>query len=153
VKKAGKVLIEKIRKRITFDSYLAKEKCMNRKFIKSRIFSLGLLSVISLATLPLTSIPASAIDADGELKEYSSETAPVLRKGVVSKDVAEVQLVLQQLGFYKGSIDSNYNAKTASSVSAFQRSKNLIASGVVDSKTWEALINADNLITSVSNAN
>ncbi|MBW4506363.1 MAG: peptidoglycan-binding protein [Scytonematopsis contorta HA4267-MV1] len=126
---------------------------MNRKFIKSRIFSLGLLSVISFATLPLTITPASAIDADGELKEYSPKTAPVLRKGVVSKDVAEVQLLLEQLGFYKGSIDSTYNAKTASSVSVFQRSKNLIASGVVDSKTWEALINADNLITSVSNRN
>jgi peptidoglycan hydrolase-like protein with peptidoglycan-binding domain len=121
---------------------------MNCKFIKSSIKLVGCISAISLVALPLSNKPAAAqtpliIVVDGNLNEYSPSTAPLLRRGVVSSTVQDVQLLLRQIGFYYGPIDGIYGAQTASGVITFQRSRNLIANGAVDSKTWEALIKAD----------
>ncbi|BAZ08997.1 peptidoglycan binding domain-containing protein [Calothrix sp. NIES-4071] len=133
---------------------------MNCKFTKSIIKLIGLVSAVSLATLSLENKSAvaqtpSIIAVDGNLNEYSPSTAPLLRRGIRSSTVQDVQLLLQRLGFYYGRIDGIYGAQTASGVITFQRSRNLIANGAVDSRTWQALINASNRIspTPVSNLN
>lgn len=136
---------------------MTSKKC---NLIKSSFKLLGLVSAFSLAALLLSNKPVAAqrpliITVDGYLKEYSPSTAPLLRRGIRSSTVQDVQLLLQQLGFYYGQIDGIYGVQTASGVITFQRSRNLIANGAVDSKTWEALINASNRIspTPVSNLN
>lgn len=133
---------------------------MNNKFIPSSLKLIGLVCAMSLAALPLSSKSAYAqtpliITVDGYLNEYSPSTAPLLRRGIVSSTVQDVQILLRRLGFYYGSIDGIYGAQTASGVITFQRSRNLIANGAVESRTWEALIKADNRTspTPVSNLN
>ncbi|BDA68631.1 hypothetical protein RIVM261_019280 [Rivularia sp. IAM M-261] len=133
---------------------------MNNKFIPSSLKLIGVVSAMSLAALPLSTKPATAqtpliITVDGYLNEYSPSTAPLLRRGIVSSTVQDVQILLRRLGFYYGPIDGIYGAQTASGVITFQRSRNLIANGAVDSRTWEALIKADNRTspTPVSNLN
>lgn len=122
---------------------------MNNKFIPSSLKLVGLVSAISLAALPLSTKPVTAqtpkiIAVDGYLNEYSPSDAPILRRGIRSSTVQDVQLLLRRLGFYYGPIDGIYGAQTASGIITFQRSRSLIANGAVDSKTWEALIKADN---------
>ncbi len=133
---------------------------MNNKFISSSLKLIGLFSAMSLAALPLSNKSAYAqtpliITVDGYLNEYSPSSAPLLRRGIVSSTVQDVQILLRRLGFYYGPIDGIYGAQTASGVITFQRSRNLIANGAVDSRTWEALIKADNRTspTPVSNLN
>lgn len=133
---------------------------MNNKFIPSSLKLIGLVCAMSLAALPLSSKPAYAqtpliITVDGYLNEYSPSNAPLLRRGIRSSTVQDVQILLRRLGFYYGPIDGIYGAQTASGVITFQRSRNLIANGAVDSRTWEALIKADNRTspTPVSNLN
>jgi peptidoglycan hydrolase-like protein with peptidoglycan-binding domain len=124
---------------------------MKTKFIRSGLLSIGFLSAISFATLPLMSKPVAAqtplvIATDGNLNEYVPETAPLLARGTVTPAVRDVQLLLNELGFYYGPADSIYGPRTYSAVISFQRSRNLMANGVVGEETWEALIDADNLI-------
>lgn len=133
---------------------------MNNKFIPSCLKLVGLISAMSLAALPLSSKPAYAqtpliVTVDGYLNEYSPSNVPLLRRGIVSSTVQDVQILLRRLGFYYGPIDGIYGAQTASGVITFQRSRNLITHGAVDSRTWEALIKADNRTspTPVSNLN
>jgi len=57
-----------------------------------------------------------------------------------SKDRTEkIQQALKNAGFYKGDIDGKIGLKTKSAVKAFQKSKGLIADGVVGQKTWDEL--------------
>lgn len=57
-----------------------------------------------------------------------------------SKDrIEKIQQALKNAGFYKGDIDGKSGLKTRSAVKAFQKSKGLIADGVVGQKTWDEL--------------
>lgn len=50
-----------------------------------------------------------------------------------------VQQKLKELGFYKGSVDGVYGSGTRSAVIAFQKSRGLVADGIVGAKTAQAL--------------
>lgn len=130
---------------------------MNTKFIRSNFLPLGFFSALALTALPFSIAPARAqttnptpaattpaIVADGNLAEYTLENAPVLNRGTVAPAVADVQLFLQQLGFYKGPIDSIYGPQTYSGVTTFQRSRNLTANGTIGRETWQSLLDAYN---------
>ena len=57
-----------------------------------------------------------------------------------SKDrIEKIQQALKNAGFYKGDIDGKSGLKTKSAIKAFQKSKGLIADGVVGQKTWNEL--------------
>lgn len=57
-----------------------------------------------------------------------------------SKDrIKKIQQALKNAGFYKGDIDGKIGLKTKSAIKAFQKSKGLIADGVVGQKTWNEL--------------
>ncbi|GAB1538188.1 hypothetical protein NUACC21_08460 [Scytonema sp. NUACC21] len=118
------------------------------KSIRSGLLSVGVFSALSFAALPFASQPAVTqapltVSADGNLNEYSPETAPLLVRGFAIPAVKDVQLFLKDLGFYYGPIDSVYGSRTSSAVASFQRSKNLPVSGAVNQRTWTALIHAD----------
>jgi len=66
--------------------------------------------------------------------------------------VKQVQIAMQQLGFYKGAIDGVYGAKTTAAVKAFQTSVGLTPDGVAGPKTiaaYEAAIKGDSSVATL----
>jgi peptidoglycan hydrolase-like protein with peptidoglycan-binding domain len=66
--------------------------------------------------------------------------------------VKQVQIAMQQLKFYKGSIDGVYGAKTAAAVKAFQASVGLTPDGVAGPKTitaYEAALKGDSSVATL----
>ena len=59
-----------------------------------------------------------------------------LENGSEGDLVKEVQQILEDLGLSAGGVDGMYGAGTAGSVSAFQESAGLEATGIVDAVTW-----------------
>lgn len=67
-------------------------------------------------------------------------TGRILRPGVEpGEDIAEVQRILQMLGYYRGSITGEYDSATEQAVMDFQRDFGLTPDGVVGPKTYEVL--------------
>lgn len=64
----------------------------------------------------------------------------VLAWGDRGKDVAGVQAVLRQRGFYEGPVDGFYNRATVHAVAEFQRRHNLPVRGVVRAGTYKLLL-------------
>ena len=62
-------------------------------------------------------------------------SSPVKGKG----HMKEVQICLQNAGFYKGKIDGIKGKSTKKAIKEFQKANGLRADGKVGSKTWEAL--------------
>lgn len=76
------------------------------------------------------------------LEHYTPKITLLLREGCSGKTVKDIQAFLQQQDFYSGVLDGIYGAKTAAAITSFQRSHNLTDDGVVDAKTWVALLDA-----------
>jgi len=62
-----------------------------------------------------------------------------LQEGAVGLEVKQVQERLQQQGFNPGSTDGVFGPATKAAVIAFQKSKNIVADGIVGEKTWTTL--------------
>ncbi|MBV6624265.1 MAG: peptidoglycan-binding protein [Rivularia sp. (in: Bacteria)] len=120
---------------------------MSNQFAKIVLLPLTIVSALAVATVPFSEHVAAqrrvAAIADGNMTEYSPSSAPLLKRGSRSQAVRDVQLLLNQNKFYYGRIDGIYGPRMRSSVISFQRSRNLPATGVINSKTWEALIDLD----------
>jgi murein L,D-transpeptidase YcbB/YkuD len=56
-----------------------------------------------------------------------------------SDDVAYLQRALTHLGFYHGTVDSDFREKTQAAVIAFQQHASIKDDGVCGEKTWEEL--------------
>ncbi|MBO9997474.1 MAG: peptidoglycan-binding protein [Cyanobacteria bacterium SID2] len=69
----------------------------------------------------------------------STVELPVLYEGMEGSAVVELQLLLQDLGFYQGSIDGVFGSDTADAVGAAQYNYGLEVDGVVGPDTWNAL--------------
>lgn len=124
---------------------------MSNQLKKIILLPLGIVSAISLATIPFSesAIAQRRITAvaDGNMTEYQPASAPALRRGSRGQAVKDVQLLLNQNKFYYGKMDGIYGPRMYSSVVSFQRSRNLPATGVINSKTWEALIDLDKRVS------
>jgi peptidoglycan hydrolase-like protein with peptidoglycan-binding domain len=64
---------------------------------------------------------------------------PTIQIGSKGNVVSELQAALKLLGYYRGTVDGIYTETLANSVSQFQRSAGLNATGIADSRTWETL--------------
>lgn len=64
-----------------------------------------------------------------------------LKLGIQSEAVKTLQTNLSRLGFYNGRVTGNFDFKTQVAVKAFQQQYKLSNTGVVDSTTWQALLN------------
>ena len=66
--------------------------------------------------------------------------AVVLKQGSKGADVKKMQQKLKNWGYYKGSVDGIFGAKTKEAVKYFQRRNGLVADGIVGKKnalcTW-----------------
>ncbi|MER3433535.1 MAG: glycoside hydrolase [Leptolyngbya sp. ERB_1_1] len=76
-------------------------------------------------------------DLDG-LQKLLAGRIP-LRQGTRGNVVQEMQTLLEARGFDVGTPDGDFGPKTKAQVTAFQRSKNLAADGIVGAATWAAL--------------
>jgi peptidoglycan L-alanyl-D-glutamate endopeptidase CwlK len=75
-----------------------------------------------------------------------------LKLGDKGPEVKQLQERLLQLGFSPGTPDGHFGSNTRSAVSSFQRSRGLLADGVVGPATWRALglISDDEFVNTVS---
>lgn len=64
---------------------------------------------------------------------------PTIRPGARGSAVRFIQSLLQRLNFAPGPIDGIFGADTQAAVIAFQASRNIPTTGVVDQATWDAL--------------
>lgn len=73
--------------------------------------------------------------------EYNSEPAyaVVYKQGSSGTTVKKIQQKLKNWGYYSGSVDGIYGAKTKAAVKYFQRKNGLTADGVAGDKTLAAL--------------
>ncbi|MGB3761239.1 MAG: peptidoglycan-binding protein [Rivularia sp. (in: cyanobacteria)] len=120
---------------------------MSNQFAKIVLLPLGIVSAIALTAVPFAGTATAqrriVAVADGNMTEYQPNSAPVLRRGSRSQAVKDVQLLLRQNNFYYGRLDGIYGPRMYSSIVSFQRSRNLSGTGIINSKTWEALIDLD----------
>lgn len=85
--------------------------------------------------------------ASANSENSASTTAPSatpslsasLRRGSGGSEVLAVQKKLKELGYYTGSLDSNFGSGTLAAVLSFQKKNNLTADGIVGSGTYGVL--------------
>jgi hypothetical protein len=63
----------------------------------------------------------------------------LLQFGSQGKAVTDLQMKLQQLGYYKGKIDGIYGRQTEAAVTQLQQAKGLKVDGMAGSQTWSTL--------------
>lgn len=67
---------------------------------------------------------------------------PTLRLNDTGNDVKILQQILKILNLYPASITGSFDSTTKNAVENFQRANGLIATGIVNRETWNALISA-----------
>lgn len=72
----------------------------------------------------------------------TSSLNSVVSRGV-SSSLKEIQAALKSLGFYKGKVDGISGPMTKSAIKSFQKSRGLVADGIVGYKTQQALFNME----------
>ena len=88
----------------------------------------AVLLLVSLCILSLTYAPQSSPGGD--------DARPALsRLGSTGEEVRQIQSKLKSLGFYDGSVDGIYGARTQSAVKAFQKSCGISADGIAGPTT------------------
>lgn len=68
-------------------------------------------------------------------------TRPTLKSGDTGIEVKHLQLYLTALGFNTGTADGIFGRNTRNAVLAFQATRNLVPTGIVDSLTWRDIDN------------
>ncbi|KST66141.1 peptidoglycan-binding protein [Mastigocoleus testarum] len=92
----------------------------------------------SASIAPFKAAPESAKISQISSDEIANGVLP-LRPGSRGAQVKILQAQLQELGYYKGSVDGKYGGTTKSAVSKFQSAKDLSADGVFGISTKNAL--------------
>ncbi|MEQ8998677.1 MAG: peptidoglycan-binding domain-containing protein [Coleofasciculus sp. B1-GNL1-01] len=113
---------------------------MSTRIFPSSFVSVGVVSVMSLASVGLASAPINAQvpEAATDLEEYDT-TAPTLGYGNTGETVADVQSFLKEQGYYNGAIDGVYGERTREAVRTFQEDRGLFGDGIIGNQTWDAM--------------
>ena len=93
-------------------------------------------AILALVTLLTLAAPALA---QGE----------IWQKGDTGDQVAVIQARLKELGYLEDETPGTFDEKTESAVTAFQRRNGLLATGMVDGRTWNVLF-SDGAVRAVS---
>ena len=132
----------------------------NRKFARSLTIAAAVLLLFT-CILCMTSFPAYATEntntTDNTEIAETIETAEIIiyhtyQIGSRGEEVSNIQSRLNFLGFDSGAVDGVFGSMTAQSVRAFQTTSNLEPNGIVDAKTYRALIGRDIPVVSRSAA-
>lgn len=84
-------------------------------------------------------VPAATEKVETGVKTVTVELN-TLRSGDKGSQVKTAQRLLNALGYDCGSVDGIFGAKTKAAVISFQKTKGLVADGIIGSKTWNALL-------------
>ncbi|HEX2547100.1 MAG TPA: L,D-transpeptidase family protein [Ramlibacter sp.] len=84
--------------------------------------------------------PNFPLDAAQHIQQLNADTSlPELREGAKGPAVIRAQVMLDRAWFSVGEIDGSFGSNMKKALAAFQASRNLPATGVVDAATWQAL--------------
>ncbi len=100
---------------------------MNKTLLKGLALGCCLFAIVGIGVLGLY-IPTMQI--------YTEDT---ISTGLTTTQIRTVQTKLKNWGYYTGSVDGIYGPLTRSAVIKFQKNNNLVADGIVGSKTAAAL--------------
>ncbi len=107
-----------------------------KKALKILTLSLAFVAVVSIFGI----ISINNRKSDAEV--FSQDQAVMIatyRQGSTGATVKTIQRKLKNWGYYTGSVDGIFGAKTTAAVKYFQRKNGLTADGIVGSKTLKAL--------------
>ena len=107
------------------------EKYLTPKTDKILRFVVAPLVLVAVVGLVLVGLNGFSADTEAE--------AASLKMGSSGSTVRELQTRLKNWGYYTGSVDGIYGPKTRAAVIKFQQKNNLVADGIVGSKTAAAL--------------
>lgn len=93
------------------------------------------ISTIAIIALSFIVVGVSMIVPNNVSTAY----AAVYQQGSRGSTVKTIQQKLKNWGYYKGSVDGIFGAKTKEAVKYFQRKNGLVADGIVGTKTLKAL--------------
>jgi len=115
-----------------------------------------LTGVYDAATGAAVQLMEEALKVKGADKQYDPSTYTAQKAGGVQNMTAnfvkQIQVAMQQLGFYKGNIDGVYGAQTVAAVKAFQSSVGLPSDGIAGPKTiaaYEARLKGDSTVATL----
>jgi len=81
---------------------------------------------------------------DGYLAEYLLTEPPFLKPGGIEGEaVQDIQILLDELGYYNGNIDGFYDPALANAVEDLQIDYGLEATGTLTPETWDLLFSFD----------
>lgn len=92
---------------------------------------------LAIAVMLLVLLMASL--APRYLNQAAAQPMPTLYWGSSGSDVAEVQRILRDWGYYDGQVDGQFGNDTAQAVRYFQSANGLAVDGVVGPATWAGL--------------
>lgn len=79
-------------------------------------------------------------NVNGLVSTNTIEGCPTLKKGAKGNITRTLQSVLKAYGFNCGDVDGDFGGKTYSAVIEYQKSRGLVADGIVGKNTWRALL-------------
>lgn len=75
-----------------------------------------------------------------DFKKEKLSTMYLLKKGNRNNDVTVFEILMSKLGYYTGSIDTQYGKGCVSACINFQKDHNLLEDGECGNNTWKALL-------------
>lgn len=75
-----------------------------------------------------------------DLKKEKPADMSLLKKGAENNDVTVFEILMSKLGYYTGSIDTQYGKGCVSACINFQKDHNLVQDGKCGNNTWKALL-------------
>ncbi|MBM7624143.1 L,D-transpeptidase family protein [Sporohalobacter salinus] len=113
---------------------------------KASILSLMILFIFSSLTLATDVRPPCNCQELRQLK--------LIKSPMKGNDILELQKELKELGFYNRRLNSTYDWNTYLAVKKFQKTNNLLVTGIVTKSTWQKIaqeLREENQIAEVSN--
>jgi peptidoglycan hydrolase-like protein with peptidoglycan-binding domain len=97
------------------------------------------------------SLKVKGADGKYDAKTYTAQKSGGVQS-LTTAFVQQIQVALQQLGFYSGNVDGVYGPRTVAAVKAFQSSSGLKADGIAGPKTiaaYESQIKGDSTVATL----
>lgn len=118
---------------------------MIKKISQFSFTTFGIASVFAVAPVLVQETPAQAqvANIDGRFEEYSQGVTPTLAYGVNSPSVQDLQIFMDEIGYYSGPIDGSYGEEVINAVEEFQTDYGLESDGIVGSNTWNSILGID----------
>lgn len=99
----------------------------------------GINAILCIALIVVTAFTAVYLFTDTFTVQTEAQAATSYKQGSTGTVVKTIQTKLKNWGYYTGSVDGIFGAKTKAAVVAFQKKNGLVADGIVGAKTAAAM--------------